>query len=70
MAANAVLHSIIFSLYFFLLKLCTEPIKKLIIITVIVANIIANSLKQTIILKYLLKDFNLFITAIHTREKR
>ena len=64
------LRGVIFSLYSFLLKLYTKPIKKLIITTIIIANIIANSLKQTIILKHLLKDFNLFVTAVRARKKR
>jgi hypothetical protein len=70
-AANAVLRGVISSLYSFLLKLYTKPIKKLIITTtIIIANIIANSLKQTIILKHLPKDFNLFVTTVRAREKR
>ena len=69
-AVNMVLYSVIFGLYSFLLKLYIKLIKKLIIITVIVANTIANSFKQIIILKYLPKDFNLFVTAMCTKEKR
>jgi len=69
MAANAVLHGVVSSLYFFLLKLYTKLIKKLIITTIIIANIIANSFKQIIILKHLSKDFNLFITTVRAKEK-
>ena len=70
MVANAVLYSVISSLHSFLLKLYTKPIKKLIITTIIIANIIANSLKQVIILKNLPKDLKLFVTAIRAREER
>ena len=68
-AANITLLSIILSFYFFLLKSYREPLKKFIIITVIIAYIIANFLKYFIIFKDLLKDFYLFIAAVFTKKK-
>ena len=68
--ANTMLLSIILSFYFFLLKSYREPLKKLIITTVIIAHIVANSLKYFIIFKDLLKDFYLFVAAVFTREER
>ena len=44
-AANAALRGVVSGLYSFLLELCSKSIKKLIITTIIITNIIANSLK-------------------------
>jgi hypothetical protein len=67
---NATLLSVISSFYFFLLKSYREPLKKLIITTVIIAHTVANSLKYFVIFKDLLKDFYLFIAAVFAREER
>jgi len=69
MAANSVLHSVILRLYFLLLKPCRKSIKKLIITTIIIANTIADLIKQPIVYKNLPKDFKLFVAAICTREE-
>ena len=68
--ANLVLRSVVLRLYFLLLKPYRKSIKKLIITTVIIANIIADLVKQPIVYKNLLKDFKLFVAAIYTREER
>jgi len=70
MAANLVLYSVIFSLYFFLIKPYKKLIKNLIITTIIITNVLANFIKQPIVYKDLLENFKLFIIAIYTREKR
>ena len=70
MAVNLILYSVILRLYFLLLKPCRKSIKKLIIITIIITNIIADLMKQPIVYKNLLKDFKLFVAAVYTREER
>jgi hypothetical protein len=69
-AANTTLLGVISSFYFFLLKSCREPLKKLIITTVIIAHTVANSLKYFVIFKDLPKDFYLFVAAVFAREER
>ena len=63
------MRNIILKLYFLLSKPYKKSIKKLIITTVIIANTIANLVKQPIVYKNLLKDFKLFITAVYTKKK-
>jgi uncharacterized membrane protein YcaP (DUF421 family) len=69
-AANSVLRSVVLRLYFLLLKPYRKSIKKLIITTVIIANTIADLVKQPIVYKNLPKDFKLFVAAVYTREER
>ena len=68
--ANSILYSVVLRLYFLLLKPYRKLIKKLIITTIIIANIIADLIKQPIVYKNLPKDFKLFVAAVCTREER
>ena len=67
MAANAVLLGVKLSFYFRIFKLCRESFKKLIIASVIIANIIPNLIKYLVVLEDLLENLYLLITSVPAR---
>ena len=67
MAANAVLLGIKLSFYFRILKLYRESFKKLIITSVIIANIIPNLIKYLVVLEDLLENLYLLIASVSAR---
>ena len=67
MAANAVLLGVKLSFYFRIFKPCRESFKKLIIASVIIANIIPNLIKYLVVLEDLLENLYLLITSMPAR---
>ena len=67
MAANVVLLGVKSSFYFRIFKLCRELFKKLIIASVIIANIIPNLIKYLVVLEDLLENLYLLITSVPAR---
>ena len=67
MAANAVLLGVKSSFYFRIFKPYRESFKKLIIASVIIADIIPNFIKYLVVLEDLLKNLYLLITSVPTR---
>ena len=69
-AANTALLCIVFGSFSCQLKPLRQPLKKLIITTVIIAYTVANFVKYLVVLKDLPEDFYLLIAAVFTREER
>ena len=67
MAANAVLLSVKLSFYFRIFKLYRESFKKLIVTSVIIANIIPNLIKYLVVLEDLPENLYLLITSMPAR---
>ena len=67
MAANMVLLSVKLSFYFRIFKPYRELFKKLIVASVIIANIIPNLIKYLVVLEDLLENLYLLITSVPTR---
>ena len=66
-AANTVLLSVKSSFYFRIFKPYRESFKKLIVASIIIANIIPNLIKYLVVLEDLLENLYLLITSIPTR---
>ena len=67
MVANAVLLGVKLSFYFRIFKLCRESFKKLIIASIIIANIIPNLIKYLVVLKDLLENLYLLVASVPIR---
>jgi hypothetical protein len=67
MAANVVLLSVKLSFYFRIFKPYRESFKKLVIASVIIANIIPNLIKYLVVLEDLPENLYLLITSVPTR---
>ena len=67
MAVNAVLLGVKLSFYFCIFKPCRESFKKLIIASVIIADIIPNLIKYLVVLEDLLENIYLLIASVPTR---
>ena len=67
MAANAVLLGVKLSFYFRILKPYRESFKKLIIASVIIANIIPNLIKYLVVLEDLPENLYLLIASVPAR---
>ena len=66
-AANTVLLGVKLSFYFRIFKLYRESFKKLIITSVIIADIIPNLIKYLVVLEDLLKNLYLLIASVPAR---
>ena len=67
MAANAVLLGVKLSFYFRIFKSYRESFKKLIIASMIIADIIPNLIKYLVVLEDLLENLYLLIASMPTR---
>jgi hypothetical protein len=67
MAANVVLLGVKLSFYFHIFKPYRESFKKLIVASVIIADIIPNLIKYLVVLEDLLENLYLFIASMPTR---
>ena len=67
MAANIVLLGVKSSFYFRIFKPYRELFKKLVVASVIIANIIPNLIKYLVVLKDLPENLYLLITSVPTR---
>ena len=66
-AANAVLLSVKSSFYFRILKPYRESFKKLIVASVIIADIIPNLIKYLVVLEDLLENLYLLVASVSAR---
>jgi hypothetical protein len=66
-AVNAVLFGVKLSFYFRILKLYRELFKKLVIASIIIADIIPNLIKYLVVLEDLLENLYLLIASISAR---
>ena len=66
-AANAVLLGVKLSFYFRIFKPYRELFKKLVVASIIIANIIPNLIKYLVVLEDLLENLYLLITSMPAR---